>query len=722
MRPYDANNGWLISQQMINRLFNELQHRRVFRSVATYAVVAWIAVEAADVIFPALGVPESVLTGLIIIALAGFPVVGVLAWIFDVTRQGVVVGTASPEPAAGHSRLSLVFSWLLVLALGVAVAYLSNRLYLQTDGGPAFLRGKSVAVLPFRNIAADDDTDSVYFSDGVAEEILSALSDVDGLRVAARTSSFAYRDDVDVRAVGEILDVSTVLEGSVRMDHDAGRVRITAHLFETDGGFQLWSDTFDYEVKDIFAVQDKIASSIVRELKLEFAGRDTILVQPGTDNVEAYDSYLKGRHLLQEQTVEAIDRAIDHFDQALELDPDYAQAYSGLADAWISMRRIGNLSLFAATQRAHDAISSALQINNELAEAQTSLGLCVLGAGHERIAATQFAKAIELNPNYVDAHLQRANLLRDQGYLEDAKLAYTQALALDPLNPTIITAQAILTARQGRFERAFEQLEPLLDDDPDNLSVALAMSRVAALAGQTDRSLQFASQARTLAPDNPLALSQLIDAHINAGQLDEAGDVLKEARSVAPENESVIQASLRFLLVAGRHEDLDNLAAQRMQFVIDSPALIESKIRLDRLVWGGIGRLAVDDSSGAAALFEKAISGPADIGPHPQSIRYIALLTRSRVLGEAGEEKIAEALEQGETISRRVRAQGWQTADVDYAMAALSAAAGATDDALRHLSDAIDLGWRGVLFANQDPAMASLHSIAEYQALMQRVE
>ena len=719
----DYNNPhWLISQQMITRLFNELQHRRVFRSVAAYAVAAWITVEAADVIFPALGVPESVLTGLIVTALAGFPVVGILAWIFDVTPKGVVVGTASPEPAAGHSRLSLISSWILVLTLGVAVAYLSNRLYLQTDGGASFLRGKSVAVLPFRNIAADDDTSSVYFSDGVAEEILSALSDVDGLRVAARTSSFAYRDDVDVREVGEMLNVSTVLEGSVRMDHDAGRVRITAHLFETDGGFQLWSDTFDYEVKNIFAVQDKIASSIVRELKLEFAGRDTNLVQPGTDNIEAYDFYLQGRHLLQDQTVQAIDRAIDLFDQALKLDPEYAQAYSGLADAWISKRRIGNLSLFAATRRAHDAISSALQINNKLAEAQTSLGLCVLGAGQERIAATQFAKAIELNPNYVDAHLQRANLLRDQGYLEDAKLAYSQALALDPLNPTIITAQAILTALQGRFERAFEQLEPLLDADPENLSVTLAMSRIAALAGQNDRSLQFASEARTLAPDNPLALAQLIDAHISAGQLAEAEDVLKQARTVAPENESVIQVSLRFLLVAGRHQELDDLATQRMQFVIDSPGLSESKIRLERLVWGGIGRLSVDDSGGASELLEKAMLNPADVGPHPETIHYLALLTRSRVLGKAGEEKIAEAVERGQTVSRRVRAQGWQTPDVDYAMAALSAAAGATDDALQHLSDAIDLGWRGVLFANQDPAMASLRKNAEYLALIQRVE
>ena len=235
------------------------------------------------------------------------------------------------------------------------------------------MRGKSVAVLPFKNIAADDRTNNVYFSDGVAEEILSGLSDVEGLRVAARTSSFAYRDNVDVREVGETLNVSTVLEGSVRMDQDAEHVRITAQLIETEGGFQLWSDTFDYELENVFAVQDEIAAAIVRELELEFSGREIDLVQPGTANVEAYKAYLQGRHFLQQQTVAAIDQAIAHFNRAIDLDPDYAQAYTGLADAWIGKRRIGNLSLLEATQQAHDAISSALRLNNELTRCCFSL-------------------------------------------------------------------------------------------------------------------------------------------------------------------------------------------------------------------------------------------------------------------------------------------------------------------------------------------------------------
>ncbi len=175
--------------------------------------------------------------------------------------------------------------------------------------------------------------------------------------------------------------------------------------------------------------------------------------------------------------------------------------------------------------------------------------LCVLGAGQEREAATQFAKAIELDPNYADAHLQRANLLRGQGFLEGATRAYTQTLAFDPLNSTIAADQAILIALQGRFERAFEQLEPLLAEDSARLSVTLSMSKVATLAGQAERSLRLAHRAQSLAPENPLALTRVIEAYMQLGRLDDAEASLNQARVIAPENEAVIQVTLQFQVI-----------------------------------------------------------------------------------------------------------------------------------------------------------------------------
>lgn len=703
---------------MLNRLFHELQHRRVFRTVAGYAVIAWIAVEAADVIFPALGVPESILTGLIVAALAGFPIVAILAWVFDLSSEGVVIGSAPTETNLSLSRLSQASSWLLVLVLGLAVGYLSIRLYSQPDFGTTLARGKSVAVLPFRNIAADDEPDSLYFSDGVAEEILSGLASVEGLRVAARTSSFAYRDDVDVIEVGEILNVSTVLEGSVRMDQQSGRVRIAARLIETEQGSQLWSDTFDYELENIFTVQEEIALSIVHAMKLEFSARETNLVQPGTASIAAYRAYLEGRHLLQQGSVTAIDRAIDNFDRAIELDPEYAQAYAGLADAWIGKRKIGNLSLLTATQRSHDAITSALRLNSNLAEAQTSLGLCVLGAGQLRTAASQFAKAIELDPDNSNAYLQRANLLRDQGYLEDAMRTYTQALALDPLNLNILANQAVLIALQGRFERAFEQLDPLMAANPQQIAVVLAMSEVAALAGDPDQSLQLALQAQSLALDNPITLIRIMDAHIQLGHLDDAATSLNRALAIAPENEAVTQASLRYLFVTGQQAELRQLTNERALLVINTAGLIESRMRLERLVWGALGRFAVGDSAGAAEWLESAMPKDSTLDPNPQSIHYLALLARSRVLTGTDDTEVAAAVARGKAIAVRLQSQGWATGDVDYALASLAAANGELPAALQYLSDALDGGWRGISFANQNPALEILHDTPEYQALI----
>ena len=173
-------------------------------------------------------------TGLIVAALAGFPIVAILAWVFDISSEGIVVGSAPAESSINLGRLSQASSWILVLLLALAVGYLSTRLYSQPEFGTTLARGKSVAVLPFKNIAANDQANDLFFSDGVAEEILTGLASVDGLRVAARTSSFAYRGDVDVREVGELLNVSTILEGSVRMDQRSGRVRIAARLIETE--------------------------------------------------------------------------------------------------------------------------------------------------------------------------------------------------------------------------------------------------------------------------------------------------------------------------------------------------------------------------------------------------------------------------------------------------------------------------------------------------------
>jgi len=514
---------------MFKRFLSELRHRRVLRTAITYAIVTAAAVEFTDIVTPVLGLPGDLLRWVIIVALGGFPIVILASWFFDLTSAGVVKGKPRPESPSG--RHSHVIGIMLISLLGLAVVYLSYRLYWESRDSSGFERGKSIAVLPFTNIASESEQETAYFSDGVAEEILNALSKVEGLRVAARTSSFAFRE-YDVRDVGESLNVSVVLEGSVR--RAGNQLRISAQLVDTSDGFQLWSEVYRHELKDVFRIQEEIAVSIVKALQLELLGAaGKRLVSPGTSNLQAYDKYLEGRNLLQSLTPSDVQQAKLLFEQAIELDADYAQAYTGLADAWIALRDVGNLSLLEASLHSHNAISRAIQLNNALPEAQASLGLCVLGGGDNTQAARQFQKAIELDPEYAHGYLLRANLFRDQGYLGEATRVYTQALALDPLNSSILENQALLFSLQGRFDQAIAEYRKALALQPDNAEAYNNIGVAYGQMGRADDAIANLLTALRIDPDNPSFHHNLSNAYRMKGLEREAARHSARARELA---------------------------------------------------------------------------------------------------------------------------------------------------------------------------------------------
>jgi len=697
---------------MLNRFLNELRHRRVLRTAAAYALVAAAAVEFTDIIAPVLGLPESVLRAVITIALVGFPVVVLLSWFFDLESGSVVRGT--PSPGSSPKSSSNVVSILLIGLLGIAVTYLSYRLYWESQDQAEFARGKSIAVLPFTSASSEAGAEVTYFSDGVAVEILNALSKVEGLRVAARTSSFAFRDN-SAREVGEALDVSAVLEGTVQ--RAGNNLRISASLVDTDNGFQLWSDVYDHELEDVFLIQDQIAYAIVEALQLELLGdAGASLISPGTDNPKAYDKYLAGRNKLQSRTPAAARQAISLFEEALELDAGYAQAYAGLADSWITLREVGNLTLLDATQRSHAAISKALVLNNALPEAQASLGLCILGGGQNADAARQFQKAIDLDPEYSNGYLLRANLLRDQGYLAEATRVYTQALALDPRNPAILENQSLLMAYQGRIETAVEQLDELDRRDPGSLAGSLAAYRVWSTAGDNEKALQLAERATRLAPESPVALAALVDSNVRLGNLESAQSALDHVNKLAPNNEIAITATMRFYLMTGNFDALDQLASARLEGVLDNKGLFGSELLFERIRWGAIARLGLNDASAARELLEKGVPAFDALDPRPVTVHVLALLVRARNLdGDA--EGAAEVSVKANRLAALARSEGWADGQIDYAMACVAAATGSSAQALDHLRDAIGAGWDDFVFANHDPALADIVQLPEYRSL-----
>jgi serine/threonine-protein kinase len=335
--------------------------------------------------------------------------------------------------------------------------------------GPPAPPAHSIAVLPLVNMSSERDNE--YFSDGMTEELINVLAKIPGLRVAARTSAFAFKGkDQDVRRVGEQLGVATVLEGSVRR---AGpRMRLTAQLINVADGYHLWSETYDREVADVFAVQDEIARTIVGALRVRLTGgADATLVQPQTADIEAYQLYLKGRYFWNKRTHENFWKAVELFQAAVRRDPDYALAYSGLADAYQSLGLslvTGSVAPNEVQPRARAAALKALEIDEGLAEGHTSLACAKLTfdwdvPGAER----EFRRAIELNPSYGHAHHWYSHALVSTRRFDESLAESRRALELESLS-------LVMNAHLGwhyfyarRFDDAIAQLHATLEMDPN---------------------------------------------------------------------------------------------------------------------------------------------------------------------------------------------------------------------------------------------------------------
>ena len=336
----------------------------------------------------------------------------------------------------------------------------------------------SIAVLPFTNLSADKEQE--YFCDGMAEEIINALTHVEGLRVVARTSAFSFRGEGrDIRDIGKKLNVRTLLEGSVRKA--GNRVRITAQLINVSDGYHLWSEKYDRNIgdiccpEDIFAIQDEISLAIVEKLKVKLLGEEKVaLVKRYTDDLEAYNSYLKGRYFWYKRTKEGILKGLEYFHQAIEKDPTYAVAYTGIADCYNMLGFFDYLSPKEAFPKAKAAAEKALEIDGTLAEAHSSLAEVKTYYDHDWLGAErEFQRALELNPSYSTAHQWYAEYLALMGRHDESIIMGKCALELDPLSPIVATNLAGFYWLARKYDEAIERYQKILEMEPDFMAAHL---------------------------------------------------------------------------------------------------------------------------------------------------------------------------------------------------------------------------------------------------------
>ncbi|MEY2528447.1 MAG: hypothetical protein QOJ05_537 [Verrucomicrobiota bacterium] len=435
------------------KFFAELQRRNVYRVAVAYGVVAWLLIQIATQVFPFFDIPSWAIRLVIVVLVLGFPVALIIAWIYELTPEGLqrtddVPPAKSPAPSKGRKIDFVIIGVLLTI-----IAIMAWRHFQPGETANPDLPKKSIAILPFIDLSQTKDQD--YFSDGITEQIINSLSHIHGLLVVARTTAFSFKNkEMDVREIGRQLQVDHMLEGSVNRGPD--KVRVVARLIDVANGFNLWSETYYSSEKDLLSLQSDVAAKVASALRLELKLAETTqLAKSLTQDPEAYDLYLRGRYLLNKRTIDSTQKGRLLFEQAVAKDPRFGLGHAGIADSYILLGKAGAISPDEASDAAWSEVSTTLGIDENLAEGYISRATILADFDWNWPAAeADFRKALKLNPNSAIAHFWYARHLAQLGRSEEALRENSAAEKLDPLSPVILTSRAKILCAAHRYPEA----------------------------------------------------------------------------------------------------------------------------------------------------------------------------------------------------------------------------------------------------------------------------
>jgi TolB-like protein len=607
-------------------LLAELKRRKVVRVAVVYAATAFAVLQAAEIMLPRMGVPEWGINLVIALIVLGFPIALVLGWALELTPDGLKRTEAAPiemadagTPALLGKRTVFAAALLVVLGVGIGAGWFlrpASEPDASPAGQPQQVAGAdvsaetSIAVLPFANMSADPEQE--FFADGITEDILTRLAGIGELRVISRTSIMRYKgSDKSLPEIAAELGVSHVLEGSVR--RAGNRVRITGQLIRAGDDAHLWAESFDRELADIFAVQTEIAGRIVDALALQLTeGEREQLQRQGTDNAAAYEQYLLGRAQLNQsysnpgEILALVNNAEARFRAALAEDPDYAEAWAGLAQTflWRLGTRIEPEQADAYYQAGVDAARRAIRLAPESAAGYVWLGQAYLARGLGEGAAEQFRLAAQVEPDSVDVLSAQADIHLREGRLADGVRLLQRAVRIEPGDAHLIDELGRAEERIGALQRASEAYQLAWGEiTPHEARLHCMLAFVSVTAGEIETARGHVARYRELEPDSPFLASCALGFFLQIRDLDAARQVFEQQRDYFEE-----RLPLRAALMLDRTEPPAELEPLLMR--------AERRLREDLpRAWGSsleiqLGRIELLRGNHAAALahLEAAVS------------------------------------------------------------------------------------------------------------------
>ncbi len=721
--------------------FNELKRRNVFRVGIAYVVGAWLLLQLTDVLSELLNLPETIGPIVVTIVAIGLPIVIFAAWAFEMTPEGIkreenVDRKRSIAPRTGK-KLNYAIMTMLVLAV---IYLLFDKFYgiertFSEPVTPVLTEQASnvetkanefqtIAVLPFVNMS--EDSSNEYFSDGLTEELLNILAKIKELRVAGRTSSFAFKGQHDdLRSIGKKLNVATILEGSVRKDEKRNRVRITAQLINVDDGFHLWSETYDRELDDIFAIQDEIARKVAQAMRITLLGEDEVrLEQLVSTEISAYDIYLRALQNLNKNSFESLNDAASQFQQAVTLDPTFTPAKLGLINTWSHMAKTGVITRQEALNRGMPFLEAIIREQPDNSNARIQLAIYRVYQDDFQAADEAFTAALNADPRNATGLQAFGRFLYNDGQVDRGLELIDAALAIEPYSVQVLWEHCQTNGFLQNTDAAGHSCSRIKEIDPESplgwYGEALAYLNIGDMARATKGFIDAVERD----PGDFEMVSAVSDLWLDLGDVEQAEKWLQRADTAGTGQAFPLRSRLSLYKYREQHELAHKLVKQVLERKLEDRHGTSFNFRQ---IWAFESGLKGDYQAGLMVYretfdwaFQASLEAPENV--HVQTweiIQIAALLKLAEPLSDRPEELLSIAAANADELH-----PVWGVWGPDLLRAAIATIRGQNGDALQLLNSTWDkkwrFGWRDTLLF--DVVFSQLSGEPGYQDFLTRFE